>query len=91
MNNGFRLEISHSSTCYFACKGELYSHFVLFDENAPTVFRGRAGTERFVTYLWFRFRCNCFSCPARALVRADVLTKMIERGLRQQRRRKIKK
>lgn len=78
MREGFKLEVDHRPDCFL--KDDPAPFIVLDRAKGGYDFSRRRNGARGGGTLFFRFVCNDPDCPARMLVRWDVLSKWIGRG-----------
>lgn len=79
MSDGFKLETPHAKDCILAERDDPI-RFIVTDRNHPIDFRLRRNGTRGGSTMWWRFVCNDINCPARLLVRWDVLAEFVNGG-----------
>lgn len=75
---GFKLETKHGEGC-FVMRDSDEIQFVVVDAKAPVARLDALGRKpgRGAGVEWHRYRCNDPRCPARMLVRWDVLARFV--------------
>ena len=78
LTDGIKLLTPHDDDCWFKGTEREATEFVCYD---GAMFNLKRNGHRGGSTMWHRFRCNDPSCGAVAIVRWDVLTDLIAKGL----------